>query len=72
MTKVNTDPVNRLLVVEDYYGFDYCDDLMYTISRLDIGHNRTIRYWMAQELYILLTEGPDVLKKHREDNNWWG
>ena len=72
MTKDNIKLIRSIIFDEESSGFDYCDDLMYTLSRLDLGHNRTVRYWMAQELHILLTEGPDALKKHRDDNNWWG
>jgi hypothetical protein len=72
MTKVDIKLIQDLVSSEDFSGFDYCDDLMYTFSRLGIGDNRTVRYWMAQELYILLTEGHEALKRHRDDNNWWG
>jgi hypothetical protein len=72
MTKFDINKLQDLAINQEYYGFDYCDNFMYTLSRLEIGHNRTIRFWMAQELYILLTQGPHALKKHRDDNNWWG
>lgn len=46
-------------------SFNMCDDLMYTLCRLDIGYNRVIRYWMAVELHILLTLGEDALEAYR-------
>jgi hypothetical protein len=50
-----------------------CDDLMYILSRLDIGHDRVVRYWMANDLYILLKYGSTRLEEHRRnDRNWWG
>lgn len=49
-----------------------CDNLMGILSRLDIGHNRVIRYHMANELYILLKYGVLDLQRHRSNNNWWG
>lgn len=49
-----------------------CDNLMYILDKLDIGHNRVVRYWMANELYILLTEGKEALDRRRSDDNWWG
>ena len=72
MTKDNIKLIRSMVSSEESFGFDYCDDLMYTLCRLEIGCNRVVRYWMAVELNILLTEGPDALKKHRDDNNWWG
>lgn len=52
--------------------FDICDDLMYMLSSIDIGHNRVVRYHMANELYILLKYGPDELARHRGNSSWWG
>jgi len=49
-----------------------CEGLMYTLSHLGIGHNRVVRYIFANELYILLKYGPLELKRHRNNNNWWG
>jgi hypothetical protein len=49
-----------------------CDSLMYTLSRLDMGHDGVVRYHMANELYILLKYGALELQKHRSDINWWG
>ena len=54
------------------YESDICDELMYMLYKLDIGHNKVVRYWMANELYILLKHGPDKLASHRNDHNWWG
>lgn len=56
-----------------WHESDVCDNLMYVLSRLGIGHNRIIRHWMANELYILLSQGKQALEKHRRDEaNGWG
>jgi hypothetical protein len=72
---------NRFLFNNDEHDDDFCrhthesvmcDNLMYTLTRLDIGHNRVVRYLFANELYILLKYGSLELQKHRSNNNWWG
>jgi hypothetical protein len=66
------DIIDNIESKTGWHESNICDDLMYTLSRLDIGHNRVVRYWMANELYILLRHGSEQLDKHRNDNNWWG
>ena len=58
--------------IEISYESGICQDLMRMLSNLDIGHNRVVRHWMAEELRILLVYGAEVLMKHRLDDNWWG
>lgn len=54
------------------YGFDLCDDFTYTLYKLDLFHDRTVRVWYSRELAILLTFGKTALSdsRNRDISDW--
>jgi len=47
-------------------GFEICDNFAYTLKRFGL-INRTVRYWWACQLHVLLTEGPEAAKQWEKD-----
>jgi hypothetical protein len=55
-------------------SFELCDEFSYTLKRFGL-INRTVRYWWACQLHVLLTQGSEAsaawAKEFYDDANNW-
>jgi hypothetical protein len=54
-----------ILLNERELAWEMVEDFSVALYRLDLFHNRVTRHWQANCLYILLTEGKQILEEHR-------
>jgi hypothetical protein len=48
------------------YQFDICEDFTFMLYKLDLFHNRTVKYWYTRDLCTLLVHGKDILNELRD------